>query len=81
MDLSGCRTQVTESMTNYVYIYAGETSLNLAGPRFGAMDSTSRQTVHLAVGSFERGVMIQFMWYSESLISLPVWICQGAEHR
>ena len=24
-----------------IYIYTGETSLNLAGPRFGAIDSTS----------------------------------------
>ena len=21
------------------------------------------------------------LWYSESLIPFPVWICQGAEHR
>ena len=68
-----------DGINDELRIYTGETSLFLAGPRFGGMDST------LASGALgccfirERSVDT-ILWYSESLIPLQVWICQGAEH-
>ena len=58
-----------DGINDELRIYTGETSLFLAGPRFGGMDSTLasgapdccfiRERSALAVGSFERGMMIQ----------------------
>ena len=49
-----------DGINDELRIYTGETSLSLAGPRIRWHGFHPRQAVHLAVVSFERGVMIQF---------------------
>ena len=71
---------IGDGINDELRIYSGKTSLIPSCPTFGAAESTlGKRCTWLRV--FRERSDDTTLWCSASLISFPVWFCQGAEHR
>ena len=72
---------IGDGINDELRIYSGETSLIPSCPTFGATESTLGERCTWLPKFFRERSDDTILRCSASLISLPVWFCQGAEHR